>query len=76
MLGQQPQLRAQEPTTDGIIALLSGFHLRDRWVGVQLYPDAGDRLVAFLAGTGAVPDPVNSLRIRFVCRRRDDAGAD
>jgi uroporphyrinogen-III synthase len=58
MLGQQPQLRAQEPTTDGIIALLSGLDLRDRRVGVQIYPDAGDRRVAFLAGTGAVPDPV------------------
>jgi len=58
MLGQQPQLRAQEPTTDGIIALLSGLDLRDRRVGVQLYLDAGDRLLAFLAGAGAVPDPV------------------
>jgi uroporphyrinogen-III synthase len=58
MLGQQPQLRAQEPTTDGIIALLSGLDLRDRRVGVQLYPDAGDRLLAFLAGAGAVPDPI------------------
>jgi uroporphyrinogen-III synthase len=58
MLGQQPQLRAEEPTTDGVIALLSGFDLRGRRVGVQLYPDAGDRLVVFLEGIGAAPDPV------------------
>jgi uroporphyrinogen-III synthase len=57
-LGQQPQLRAEEPTTDGVIALLSGLDLRGRRVGVQLYPGAGNRLVAFLEGAGAVPDPV------------------
>ena len=58
MLGQQPQLRAEEPTTDGVVALLSGLDLRGRRVGIQLYPDAGDRLVEFLEGAGAVPDPV------------------
>jgi uroporphyrinogen-III synthase len=58
LLGQQPQLRAEEPTTDGVVALLSGLDLRGRRVGVQLYPEAGDRLVGFLAGAGAVPDPV------------------
>jgi uroporphyrinogen-III synthase len=58
MLGQQPQLRAEEPTTDGVVALLSGLDLRGRRVGVQLYPDAGDRLVEFLEGAGAVPDLV------------------
>jgi uroporphyrinogen-III synthase len=58
MLGQQPQLRAEEPTTEGVVALLSGLDLRGRTVGLQLYPGAGDRLVAFLEGAGAVPDPV------------------
>ena len=58
MLRQQPQLREQEPTTEGIIALLSGLDLRGRQVGVQLYPDAGDRLVEFLEGADAIPDPV------------------
>jgi uroporphyrinogen-III synthase len=54
----QPQLRAQEPTTDGIVALLSGLDLRGRRVGVPLYPGSGDRLVAFLEGAGAAPDSV------------------
>jgi uroporphyrinogen-III synthase len=58
VLGHQPQLRAEEPTTDGIVALLSSLDLRGRRVGVQLYPGAGDRLVAYLEGAGAVPDRV------------------
>jgi uroporphyrinogen-III synthase len=58
-LGLQPQLRAEQPTTDGLIALLSGLDLRSRRVGVQLYPGVTDnRLVEFVAGAGAVPDPV------------------
>jgi uroporphyrinogen-III synthase len=58
MLGLQPQLRAAQPTTDGIIALLSGLELSGRRVGVQLYPGAGSRLVDFVAEAGAVADPV------------------
>jgi uroporphyrinogen-III synthase len=58
ILGQQPQLRAEEPTTDGVVALLSCLDLRGRRVGVQLYPGAGDQLVGFLEGAGAVPDPI------------------
>jgi uroporphyrinogen-III synthase len=58
-LGLQPQLRAELPTTDGVIALLSNIDLRGRRVGVQLYPGAADsRLVGFLQSAGAVPDPV------------------
>jgi len=66
MLGQQPQLRAQEPTTDGVIALLSGLDLRGRRIGLQLYPDAGDRLVKFLEGAGPFPTrqrPTNTPRV-------------
>ena len=70
MLGHQPQLRAQEPTTDGIIALLSSLDLRGRRVGVQLYPDAGDRLLAFLTGAGAVPDPVTPYE--YAARAADE----
>lgn len=57
-LGLQPQLRAETPTTEGIIALLTGLPLRGRRVGVQLYPGAPDRLCRFLQQAGAVPDPV------------------
>src|SRR3954468_8965283 len=57
-LGLAPQLRAESATTEGVIALLSGFDLRGRRVGVQLYPNAPSRLTDFLASVGAVPDPV------------------
>lgn len=58
LLKQQPQLRADAPTTEGVLALLAGFDLSNRRVGVQLYPGAGDRLVAFLTQAGASPDAV------------------
>jgi uroporphyrinogen-III synthase len=71
-LGLQPQLRAEQPTTDGVIALLSGLDLRSRRVGVQLYPGAIDnRLVEFVAGAGAVPDPVTPYE--YASQAADDA---
>ncbi|HZU90600.1 MAG TPA: uroporphyrinogen-III synthase [Stellaceae bacterium] len=58
-IGLQPDLRAAEPTTAGIIAVLAEEDLRDRRIGVQLYPRPTDnRLVEFLEGAGAIPDPV------------------
>ena len=57
--GLQPHLRADEPTTDGVIALLRDIELSGRRVGVQLYPGApDDRLVEFLAAAGAIADTV------------------
>ena len=57
-LGLTPDLRAEEPTTEGIIKLLEQNDLHDRRVGIQLYPGASNRLVDFLASAGATPDPV------------------
>jgi uroporphyrinogen-III synthase len=57
-LGLAPDLRAEEPTTEGIIKLLSQDDLRARRIGVQLYPAAPTRLIRFLRGNGAIPDPV------------------
>jgi uroporphyrinogen-III synthase len=58
-LGLKEDVRAVAPTTDGLIATLSGDALRGRRIGVQLYPDGGEsRLVAFLREAGADPDPV------------------
>jgi uroporphyrinogen-III synthase len=57
-LGLEPQLRAAEPTTEGVIATLGAENLRGRRVGVQLYPGSPDRLPAYLAAAGAMPDPV------------------
>jgi uroporphyrinogen-III synthase len=58
-LGLAPRLRAERPTTDGVIAALAAGELQGRRVGVQLYPEAPATLVEFLAGAGAVPEPVS-----------------
>jgi uroporphyrinogen-III synthase len=57
-IGLGPDLRAEEPTTEGIIKLLAQDELHDRRVGVQLYPGASNRLVDFLESAGATPDRV------------------
>lgn len=58
-LGLAPTLRAERPTTDGVIAALAAGELQGRRVGVQLYPEAPATLVEFLAGAGAHPEPVS-----------------
>ncbi len=57
-LGLAPGLRAQRPTTDGVIAVLAQQGVSGRRVGVQLYPEAPPTLVDYLNGAGAQPDPV------------------
>ncbi|MBV9825600.1 MAG: uroporphyrinogen-III synthase [Alphaproteobacteria bacterium] len=57
-LGIDPQLRAETPTTEGIVTLLDRLDLQGHRVGVQLYPGASERLPAFLREAGAVPDVV------------------
>ena len=52
-------LRAETPTTDGLIATLSRLDLQHRKMGVQLYPGAPEaRFTAFLRDAGAEPDTV------------------
>ncbi len=54
-IGLKPDLPAQAPTTDGIIAALAGQDLRNRNVGVQLYgTDPNNKLIEFLTRAGAV----------------------
>jgi uroporphyrinogen-III synthase len=58
-LGLKSDVRAEEPTTDGLIATLSSLDLRGRRVGVQLYPgNPNTRFTDFLRQAGAAPDPV------------------
>jgi uroporphyrinogen-III synthase len=58
-LGLKSDLRAEEPTTDGLIATLSSVDLQGRRVGVQLYPgNPNTRFTDFLRQAGAEPDPV------------------
>jgi uroporphyrinogen-III synthase len=57
-IGLAPDLSAEQPTTDGLIATLSGLDLEARRVGVQSYPASPPTLLEFLAGAGAEADPV------------------
>jgi uroporphyrinogen-III synthase len=57
-LGLKPDLPVEPPTTAGIIAALSGENLSGRRIAVQLYPDAPDDLLAFLATAAAAVDAV------------------
>jgi uroporphyrinogen-III synthase len=58
-LGLKSDLRAEAPTTDGLIATLSALNLRGRRIGVQLYPgNTNTRFTDFLRQAGAEPDPV------------------
>jgi uroporphyrinogen-III synthase len=58
-LGLRSDLRAEEPTTSGLIATLSAVDLRGRRVGVQLYPgNPNERFTDFLRQAGAEPDAI------------------
>jgi uroporphyrinogen-III synthase len=57
--GLAPGLRAEQPTTAGVIAALAQSELAGRRVAIQLYPDAPPTLVEFLRDAGARPDPVS-----------------
>lgn len=53
-LGLKPDIAAERPTTDGVIASLRALDLRGRRVGVQLYGTEPNRsLIGFLAAAGA-----------------------
>jgi uroporphyrinogen-III synthase len=58
-IGLDADFAAATPTTEGVIATLRTLDLRDRRVGLQLYPEnAHQELLAFLAEAGAAADPV------------------
>ena len=58
-LGMKPDIAAARPTTEGIIASLTGLDLKGRRVGVQLYGTEPNRpLTEFLERAGAVVSTV------------------
>jgi uroporphyrinogen-III synthase len=67
-IGLAPGLTAREPTTEGVIATLTGEALKGetlagRRFGVQLYPgNPNELLLDFLRGAGATADPVLPYR--------------
>lgn len=68
-IGLGPDLAAEAPTTEGIIATLAGLDLAGRRVGVQLYPDYPRAILDFLAEAGAAADPV--LPYRYASHEED-----
>ncbi len=69
-LGLAPDLVAEAPTSEGLIATLSGIDLAGRRVGMQCYPGQDDTLDSFLAGRGATVDRV--LPYRYASHEEDD----
>lgn len=58
-LGMKPEIAAEQPTTDGVIASLRSLDLRRRRVGLQLYgTEPNGALVDFLEDAGAVVSTV------------------
>jgi uroporphyrinogen-III synthase len=57
-LGLDSALRAAVPTMEGMIELLAPVDLAGKRVGLQLYPDAPDKLTRALAAQGAQVDAV------------------
>ena len=53
-----PGVRAELPTSEGVVAALAEGPLPGRRVAVQLYPDSPTTLIDFLVNAGAHPDPV------------------
>src|SRR5436853_360001 len=56
-LGRMLEAQGAEALRCPMVALADA-ELRGRRIGVQLYPEAGNRLVQFLSCAGALPDPV------------------
>lgn len=61
-IGLGPDLAADAPTTEGLVALLEPLGLGGRSVGVQLYPDYNTGLLEALERIGALVDPVLPYR--------------
>jgi uroporphyrinogen-III synthase len=74
-LGLPPGVSAEAPTTDGVIATLSGLDLAGHRVGVQLYPgNPNDRLRDALIAAGATVDAITPYR--YASDSETDAVAD
>lgn len=62
-LSLKPDIAAEQPTTEGVIASLKAFDLHGRRIGVQLYGEEPNRpLMDFLAAAGARSFPVAPYR--------------
>jgi len=85
-LGMKPEIAAERPTTEGVIASLHARELRGRRVGVQLYGTEPNRpLVDFLESAGAAvstvapyvyADAADEQAVRDLVGQLRDGGVD
>jgi uroporphyrinogen-III synthase len=85
-LGMKPEIAAERPTTEGVIASLRGLDLHGRRVGVQLYGTEPNRpLIDFLQSNGAVvstvapyvyADAADEQAVRSLVAQLRDGGVD
>lgn len=73
-IGLGPDLSAEDPTTAGLVALLSELDLAGRRFGMQAYPEQGDEMDVFLASKGATVDRV--LPYRYASHEEDQRVLD
>jgi uroporphyrinogen-III synthase len=58
-IGLEPQITTDKPTSEGVIEMLARVDLRDKRVGLQLYPDKDHgALLGAIAGAGATVESV------------------
>ena len=58
-IGYEPQMTTERPTSEGVIDMLSRLELKDKRVGVQLYPDKDHgALLGAITAKGATAIPV------------------
>jgi uroporphyrinogen-III synthase len=58
-IGLEPQMTTEKPTSEGVIDMLARVYLRDKRVGLQLYPDKDHgALIGAIAGAGAKVESV------------------
>jgi uroporphyrinogen-III synthase len=58
-IGLEPQMTTEKPTSEGVIEMLARVDLRDKRVGLQLYPDKDHgALIGAIAGAGAKVESV------------------
>jgi uroporphyrinogen-III synthase len=69
-VGLAPDVMAEEPTTAGLIATLSGLGLEGKRIGVQLYPGGEEALAQGLRSAGGQWDPV--LCYRYASDQEDE----
>lgn len=73
-IGLAPDVKADSPTSEGVMAALAALDMKGRQVGVQLYPGFPDGFLQFLAQAGAGPDPI--LCYRYASNAEDERVAE